>query len=575
MKLGLVVLSWLARNAGSLGLIILILLLARHAAPPAARWLAAQSEIVRTLPVQKTAYAEAEQGLRAYARSRLVEADAAGVTLARGTEAQLRARREEITRRIGAEQAAQSSSAPLAVAAARGDSATILDHYRSRSEVALLQRERRQIDALLSARAVQRESVRLEAQRRAAVEQLRTSHADRLAAQRRIDRIQGRTLAGPRNAFCRLNPLDIGCRNYRALLAARRDAAAAAARNRDARARLAAITQAERGLVRARALIEDAEAVIARQQAAISSEIDRLDRTSRENLLIAAWRAVGEVMPAALLILASAIVAPTVIKAVLFFGVAPFAARRPPIRLLTTDAGQVDALARSAVSHRVAIEPGEELMVRPEALQSTPHHAAKRTRWLLSSAMPLSSIASGMVALTHIRTDRPDSVLVSATGGPLAEIALIRLQRGSAMVLRPRALRGLLQSASEPVRITRRWRLGLSAWLTLQFRYLIFHGPCTLIVEGTRGVRLEHAGPGRALNQSATIGFSAGLAYGVRRSETFGAYLLGRQALFNDSFQSDAGYHLHEEAPMRTRGGGIWSAGFRGLGDAAFKIVGL
>ena len=575
MKLGLVVLSWIARNAGALGLIILILLIARHAAPPAGRWLSAQSEIVRTLPVQKAAYVEAEQGLQAHARRRRVEADAVGVALARGTEAQLRARREAIGQRIVAEKAAQSSSTQLAVAAARGDSAAVFGHYRSTSEVALLQRERLQIDALLDARAVQRESASLEAQRRAALEQLRTSHADQLAAQRRIDRIQGRPLAGSRNAVCRVSPLDIGCRNYRALLVARRDAAAAAARNRDARARLAAIAQAERGLVRARAFIEDAEAVIARQQAAISSEIDRLDQASRENLFIAAWRAAAEVTPAALLILASAIVAPTVIKAVLFFGVAPLAARRPPIRLLTTDAGQVDVLARSAVSHSIAIVPGEDLMVRPEALQSTPHHAAKRTRWLLSSAMPLSSIASGMVALTHVRADRPDTVLVSATGGPLAEIALIRLQPGSAMVLRPRALRGLLQSASEPVRITRRWRLGLSAWLTLQFRYVIFHGPCTLIVEGTRGVRLEHAGPGRGLNQSATIGFSAGLAYGVRRSETFGAYLLGKQALFNDSFQSDAGYHLHEEAPMRTRGGGIWSAGFRGLGDAALKIVGL
>jgi hypothetical protein len=166
-------------------------------------------------------------------------------------------------------------------------------------------------------------------------------------------------------------------------------------------------------------------------------------------------------------------------------------------------------------------------------------------------------------------------VLLSATGGPLNEIALVRLARGSALVLRPRALRGLVQSVAEPVRITRRWRLGLSAWLTLQFRYLIFHGPCTLIVEGARGVRLEQAGGGRGVNQAAMIGFSAGLAYAVARSETFGAYLLGKQALFNDSFQSDAGFHLHEEMPMEARKGGLWRGGLRGLGDAALKVVGL
>jgi hypothetical protein len=143
------------------------------------------------------------------------------------------------------------------------------------------------------------------------------------------------------------------------------------------------------------------------------------------------------------------------------------------------------------------------------------------------------------------------------------------------VVLRPRALRGLLRSSSEPVRITRRWRFGLSAWLTLQFRYLIFHGACVLIVEGARGVRLESAGPGRGINQAATIGFSAGSAYAVSRSETFGAYLLGRQALFNDSFRSDAGVYLYEEMPMAAGKGGIWSSGLRGLGDAALKLVGI
>ena len=37
----------------------------------------------------------------------------------------------------------------------------------------------------------------------------------------------------------------------------------------------------------------------------------------------------------------------------------------------------------------------------------------------------------------------------------------------------------------------------LAAWLTLQFRYLVFHGPCKLIVQGTRdpfGTREEVAG---------------------------------------------------------------------------------
>ena len=170
----------------------------------------------------------------------------------------------------------------------------------------------------------------------------------------------------------------------------------------------------------------------------------------------------------------------------------------------------------------------------------------------------------------------PDFILVSATRDPIAEIALIDVPEGSAMVLRPRALRGLVQPIGRPARITRHWRLAhLSAWLTLQFRYLAFHGPCTLIVQGTRGVRLEPAGPGRGVNQAATIGFSAGLAYSVRRSEAFGAYLVGRQELFNDSFESAGGVYLYEEMPRAGEPRGLWGRGVRGLGDAFLKVFGL
>jgi hypothetical protein len=143
-------------------------------------------------------------------------------------------------------------------------------------------------------------------------------------------------------------------------------------------------------------------------------------------------------------------------------------------------------------------------------------------------------------------------------------------------VLRPRSLRGIVQPTGRPIVITRHWRLAhLSAWLTFQFRYLVFHGPCSLIVEGTRGVRLERAGAGRGINQAATIGFSAGLAYSVRRSEAFGAYLMGRQELFNDSFEDGDGYYLYEEMPREGARTGLWGRGLTGLGDAALKVFGI
>lgn len=575
MRIGLVVFSWIARHALALLLIVLVLVVARHLAPPAAAWLAAQSEALRTVPVQQAAYAEALRDFEVYAARRRAEADTSAAALARSAEERLRAHHAALGPRIDRLGNTRLTPAQLAVAAARGDSAAILNHYRAEAERALLERERRYVDTVLSARSAERESLRLAATRRAAVEQLRTSQEAWLAARARVKTLEGRFLAGPRNAFCRMSPLGVGCENYRALVAARREMEAAAARNRDARARIAAIDEARRALAGAGAAIESAATVLDRRRESLAASLAELDRMARSNLLIVVWRAVAEVLPEALTILALAISGPMLIKLVLFYAVAPLAARRPAIRLLESDQGRVVELGRSAVSQSVTLAPGEELLILPEAVQSTPHHATKHTQWLLSWAMPLSSLAAGMVALTRIRTNRPDTVLVSATGGPFAEIALVGVEPSSAMVLRPRTLRGLVQISSEPVRITRRWRFGLSAWLTLQFRFLAFHGPCILVVEGARGVRLEQAGLGRGINQASTIGFSAGLAYGVSRSETFGAYLLGKQALFNDSFESVTGVYLYEEMPVELRKGGIWRGGLGGLGDAALKLVGL
>jgi hypothetical protein len=284
---------------------------------------------------------------------------------------------------------------------------------------------------------------------------------------------------------------------------------------------------------------------------------------------------VREVLPTALLILLVAILAPALWKTFFYFVVAPAASRRAPIQLVAVDGLSVVERGRSSVSQQVPVGPGEELLVLPEALQSSPHHAQKRTKWLLNWSIPLSSLAAGMVGLVRLRMARADTVSVFAMGDPFAEIAIVELPPGAALVLRPRALVGLVQPVGQPARLTRRWRLGhLSAWLTLQLRFLVFHGPCLLIVQGTRGVRVGRAGDGRGTNQANTLGFDAGLHYGVSRSEAFGPYLTGRQELFNDSFQG-RGHYLYEELPMGGRKGGLWGRGLRGVGDAVLKLFGL
>lgn len=130
------------------------------------------------------------------------------------------------------------------------------------------------------------------------------------------------------------------------------------------------------------------------------------------------------------------------------------------------------------------------------------------------------------------------------------------------------------------------WRLtSLYAWLTLQLRYLALHGPARLIVQGCRGVRLEPATGGRAINQAATIAFSANLPYSIHRCETFAAYLLGQQELLNDCFgdasdfavndASDAGYFVYQEIPHADRKTGITGRGLEGITDSALKVLGV
>jgi hypothetical protein len=125
------------------------------------------------------------------------------------------------------------------------------------------------------------------------------------------------------------------------------------------------------------------------------------------------------------------------------------------------------------------------------------------------------------------------------------------------------------------MRITRHWRLGsLQSWLTLQLRFLVFHGPGQLVMKGCRGIRIESAGTGRLINQAATLGFSANLDYANTRCETFVSYWTGKEDLFNDLFTGKSGVYVYEEMPdlKRTTGVGRHLEGFT---DAILKVFGV
>ena len=285
----------------------------------------------------------------------------------------------------------------------------------------------------------------------------------------------------------------------------------------------------------------------------------------------------GEVFWKTVAVFLGVIAMPYLIRLLFWFVLAPLAERRPHIRISVPGGAvrQIPLPDRSTTSAAVRLEVGEELLVREDYLQSTSHQGSKNTLLLLDWRHPLTSLVSGMKMLTRIR-GAGEVTTVSAVRDPFAEVTVLTLPAGTACVLQPRALAAAVQPIGRRLCITTHWRLfSLNAWLTLQLRYIVFHGPCRLVLKGGRGVRVERAEQGRVFGADQLVGFSADLAYSVARTETFIPYLLGREPLFKDKVEAGAGILVVEEAPMAgSRAGGI-KHGLEGAFDVMTKALGM
>ncbi len=146
----------------------------------------------------------------------------------------------------------------------------------------------------------------------------------------------------------------------------------------------------------------------------------------------------------------------------------------------------------------------------------------------------------------------------------------------AALVLPPRRLAGIVQRVDRPIRITRHWRLAHpGGWLTLQLRYVVFHGPVKWILSGNHGVKIDPAQSGCSIDQAATLGFSANLGYGVARCEMSQAYLSGKKALFNDCFSDGPGYYVQTARPRPAKTTLLPGRGAEGVLNSRLKILGL
>lgn len=317
------------------------------------------------------------------------------------------------------------------------------------------------------------------------------------------------------------------------------------------------------------------QARLAALAAPLREHLAKAEAVVAQNLVARLWMPVAQALPAAAMILALAFFGHFLVKALFYFVLAPLATRLEPLCLDRQDSGQL-AFGASAVSQTLSLEMDQLLLVLPDYVQSSPAASDNRTKWLLDWSHPWTSLVSGMVALTSIRTKGGAAVVLSASDDALSEIALITLPAGSNMVFQPRCLVGVVFAAGTPLRITPRWRLGsLHAWLTLQLRYLVFHGPATLVVRGSRGVRVEPAGQGRLISQASTLGFSAAVNYSTVRCETFFPFYQGKTALLQDRFEGSTGYYVYDETPRGGKKGNVIARGLEGMSDALLKVFGI
>lgn len=332
-----------------------------------------------------------------------------------------------------------------------------------------------------------------------------------------------------------------------------RTAAAAAYAQRDAAVRLKAYHDARRAYAQSRgwsggdigSVTRGLEQQLAKERAdAARSWGGRLSLwAARVHFSSVLWQAAAA--------LALIVALPFLIRLFCYFVLAPLVMRRPAIRLPTSTAShaEIAPAERSTTSIGVRLAAGEELLVRQDYLQTSSATGAKSTQWFVDRRHPITSLASGLIFLTRLRGEG-EVTTVSAVRDPFAEVTMLTLPDGARCVLQPRALAALVQSNAQPLRITSHWRLlSIKAWLTLQLRYLVFHGPVGLVVKGGRGVRVERAEQGRIFAQDQLVGFSTDLAYSVTRTETFWPYFLGREQLLKDHVDKGEGVLIIEEAP--------------------------
>lgn len=311
----------------------------------------------------------------------------------------------------------------------------------------------------------------------------------------------------------------------------------------------------------------------------LSIEIEVLqEKLSRHFLYSFVVQPILEQLPWALGIVIASKLVPVLIKALMYFALVPIASRQPAIKLTENPTVTACPLTHSASAFSIDLhlDPTEELLVLPQHLQTHSAECTASSKMWLPGCKLVESYAAGMKGLTALKTDTGAQVNLSASQEALDELAVIDIGIDETLCLRPSHLVGIVHQTELPIQISRHWRLNsMQAWLTLQLRYMVFHGPMRLIVKGCKGVVVRNASEKSGIPQQLTMGFSAHLDYSTQRVETFWAYLSGKKGLLNDHFSGKNGIYIFEGIANPKKRSGLTGKGLEGVFDAVLKIFGI
>jgi hypothetical protein len=270
-------------------------------------------------------------------------------------------------------------------------------------------------------------------------------------------------------------------------------------------------------------------------------------------------------------ILLTIVFLPIIHKGVAFWIIGPFASRAKPLRL--GDGGEPLRGGKSRRVLTLSLDADNELFVRG-GLQTSGSNLKENDRPVLFWRKPFLCASAGLVRFERYRAVSPNSVTVTAYND-YHHVMAVEIPVGGAVTLHARAMVGLIKRRSDTVLPYRLWRASqLLSWMKFRFGYVLFPGPCTLIVQGKGGVYVQDASDDRSIDGRLTLGFDKGVSYGIVPSMSFGAYRRGERGLFMDRFAGGGSYIYQAQQSFPPRGP-FWARGVRGIWDVALSVMGI